>query len=155
MHICFHVLFWRFVWMFSMYIICKYTYVFLYICIFVCVYIYLFYVYVYLHVCIPGIHPSNFVVRLTAQKLNLITFDFKAFWHWNSVQKYVCLLGFFCLKLFICPSDVKRQNLSGALPREPPPRLHYQFIEELTAPWDLYLHFTTFENSIFVSKNGH
>ena len=57
----------------------------IYVCIFVymyiCMCVYLFYVYVYLYVCIPGIHPSNFVVRLTAQKLNLITFDFKAFWH--------------------------------------------------------------------------
>ena len=155
MHICFHVLFWRFVWMFCMYIICKYTYVFLYICIFVCVYIYLFYVYVYLHVCIPGIHPSNFVVRLTAQKLNLITFDFKAFWHRNSVQKYVCLLGFFCLKLFICPSDVKKaksfRSFTPWTPTKAPLSIHWRAYSTLRPLPAFY----NIRKLNLCSKNGH
>ena len=47
-----------------------YAYICMYlcICIFACLYICMFYVYVYLYVCISGIYPSNFDVRLKAQK---------------------------------------------------------------------------------------
>ena len=43
----------------------------------------------------------------------------------------------------------KGQNLSGTLPREPPQRLRYESVEELTDP---HLYFTIFENSILVQK---
>ena len=46
------------------------------------------------------------------------------------------------------------ENLSKALPCEPPPRLHYESFVELTAPWEPHLHFTTFKNSISVQKTG-
>ena len=41
---------------------------------------------------------------------------------------------------------------SGALPPDPPPGLHHEPVAELTAPRDPHLHFTTFENCIFVQK---
>ena len=130
-----------FVWMSCMYIICKYTYV--------------FFVYMYIYMCIPGIHPSNFVVRLTAQKLNLITFDFKAFWHWNSVQKYVCLLGFFCLKLFTCPSDVKKtksfRSFTPWTPTKAPLWIHWRAYSTLRP----LLAFYNIRKLNLCSKNGH
>ena len=40
------------------------------------------YAYVCVYVCISGIYPSNFDVRLTAQKNSiLVKFYFKGFWH--------------------------------------------------------------------------
>ena len=47
---------------------------------------------------------------------------------------------------------LKGQNLSGALPRETPPKLHYESITGLTVHWDPSLYFTTFEISILVQK---
>ena len=44
------------------------------------------------------------------------------------------------------------ENLSEALPCEPPPRLQYESFVELTAPWEPHLHFTTFKNSILLQK---
>ena len=67
-------------------------------------------------------------------------------------SKYICLPGLFYIKLFICPSDIKGQNLPAALHRESPPRLRYESVAELTAPWDPHLHFTTFENSVLQQK---
>ena len=43
----------------------------------------------------------------------------------------------------------KGQNLS---PREPPPRLRYESVAELTAPGEPQLRFTKFKNSILVQK---
>ena len=156
MHICFHVLFSHVLYgCFACILSANIRMYFLYICIFVCVYIYLFYVYVYLHVCIPGIHPRNFVVRLTAHKLNLITFDFKAFWHWNSVQKYVCLLGFFCLKLFTCPSDVKKtKSFRSFIPWTPtkaPLWIHWRAYSTLRPLPAFY----NIRKLNLCSKNGH
>ena len=52
--------------------------------------------------------------------------------------------------IHVCFPDVK--NLSGALPSDPPPRLHYESVAELTAPCDVCLHFATFKNSILFQK---
>ena len=56
-----------FVWMFCMYIVCIYMYEFMHMYICMLVYMYVFCI-CNLYVCMSGIYPSNFDVRLTAQK---------------------------------------------------------------------------------------
>ena len=46
----------------------------------------------------------------------------------------------------------KGQNFSGTLLPEPPSRLRHEPIAEFAVSQDPNLHFTTFENSIFVQK---
>ena len=46
----------------------------------------------------------------------------------------------------------KTKIFQGFYPPEPQPRLQHEPAEELTALRDPHLHFTTFENSIFVKK---
>ena len=43
-------------------------------------------------------------------------------------------------------------NVEGFHPSEPTPGRHHELIAKLTAPRDLHVHFTTFENSIFFQK---
>ena len=40
----------------------------------------------------------------------------------------------------------------GIYPSEPSPRRRYVLVAELAVPRDPHLHFTTFENSVFVQK---
>ena len=96
-----------------------YAYICMYlcICIFACLYICMFYVNVYLYVCISGIYPSNFDVRLKAQKSQSSNWVFKLNLHKilknfdiKFCSKCICSLGFFYLKLFSCHSDVKRSK---------------------------------------------
>ena len=47
-----------------------------------------------------------------AHKLNLHKILFWSILGLKFCSKYICLLGFFYLKLFICPSDVKRPKFS-------------------------------------------
>ena len=70
MHVCFHVfsVLPCFVWMFCMYIVCIYMYVFMYMYICMFVYMYVLCICIFVCVCISGIYPSNFDVRLKAQK---------------------------------------------------------------------------------------
>ena len=48
----------------------------------------------------------------------------------------------------------KDQTFSGILPPKPPPELSHKPVAKLAAPQDSHLHFTTFENSIFVQKQA-
>ena len=71
----------------------------------------------------------------------------------NLHSKWINWQSFFYFKLFICPPDTKRpKNFSGTLLPEPPAGLHHELVMELTPPQDPNLHFTSFENSIFVQK---
>ena len=66
-------------------------------------------------------------------------------------SKYICLLGFFYLKLFICPSDVKRpKSFRSFTPWNP--HLGFTMNTLQSLPWNLYLHFKIFKNSILVQK---
>ena len=84
-------------------------------------------------------------------KRNLHIF-FKAFWHWNFVQNTFVYQVSSMLSYFLSFSFKKAKIFHELYPVNPPPRLHYEFIVELTAPWDPHLHFTTFENSILIHK---
>ena len=46
----------------------------------------------------------------------------------------------------------KDQNFQGCYPPEPLPGLHHEIVAELTATREPHLHFTKFENPIFVEK---
>ena len=71
----------------------------------------------------------------------------------NLHSKWINWQSFFYFKLFICPPDTKRpKNFSGTLLPEPLAGLHHELVMELTPPQDPNLHFTSFENSIFVQK---
>ena len=64
---------------------------------------------------------------------------------------YICLLGFLSLKLFICPSDVKRpKSFRSFTPWNP--HLGFTMNTLQSLPWNLYLHFKIFKNSILVQK---
>ena len=56
----------------------------------------------------------------------------------------------------ICPPDVRRafRGFTPPPPPEPQEGLRHEPIVELAAPQDLHLHFTTFENSIFVQRRA-
>ena len=69
MHVYFHLcsVLSCFVWIFCMYIVCIYMYEFMHMYICMLVYMYVFCICNF-YVCMSGIYPSNFDVRLTAQK---------------------------------------------------------------------------------------
>ena len=78
-----------------------------------------------------------------------IKFCLKTYWYWTCIQS----LSFFYFKLFICPSDAKKNNFfSGDHPPEPPSGLCHESVLKLRAFWDPHVHFATFEKSIFVQK---
>ena len=75
-----------------------------------------------------------------------IKFYFKADWHWTWIQ--VFLQSFFCFKLFICLSALKRPKFfRGFTPQTPTSALPWN-----CWPRDPNLHFTTIKNLIFVPK---
>ena len=67
------------------------------------------------------------------------------FYLWTLTSKTLEVTTFF-VGLASC------ENLSEALPCEPPPRFHYESFVEHTAHWELHLHFTTFKKWILIQK---
>ena len=80
-----------------------------------------------------------------------IKFYFKAYWCWTCIQNKS---AYYVSSILSCLfPDVKRPTFfSGPLPPEPPPMILHEPVVELSAPRAPHLHFTTFENSIFVQK---
>ena len=73
----------------------------------------------------------------------------------NFHSKKNSLIVFFYFKLFIFPQYIKRPKCFRDFnPLESPPRVCQELAVKIKAPWDLHLHFITFENSIYV-QNVH
>ena len=82
-----------------------------------------------------------------------LRFYFTAYWRWTCIQNKLGLLGFFYLRYLFSPDPKKPNIFQGLYPLNP----HQGSV--MSTLWSIqhlktHLHFTTFENSIFV-KNGH
>ena len=125
-----------------LYVFCiLYAYICMYlcICIFVCVYqgfIQVILISVWLH---KKLNLHKILEHVGIEILSEILFFTRFLLSW------AIYLSFRCKKAKI---------FQELYPLEPAPRLHSKSIAELTAPWDLFLYFTTFENSILHQKMG-
>ena len=94
------------------------------------------------------------ILNLLIESSNLIIVKicFKAYWHWTCIQNKLAYKVSSILSYLFVSRCKKTKMFQGFYPPEPRPRLQHEPAEELTALHDPHLHFTTFENSIFVKK---
>ena len=94
------------------------------------------------------------ILNLLIEFSNLIFIKiyFKAYWRWTCIQSkwHTKFLLFYAI--YLSSRYKKTKMFQGFYPTEPLPELRHEPVEELTALRDPHLHFTTFENWIFVQK---